>query len=119
MYDVFFPKGLAMKFNYLKLYACLTLSGLTIWLVDQAWTMYQLKLVSDATTKAFSQASQPKKIQIPLEQPSYKKPLTRKEREKEIEDARVCDFFIKEYRQKPTEENRLNMRKFCPIKSSN
>lgn len=107
-----------MQINYLKLYLCLTLSALTIWTVDQAWTMYQLKLVSDATTKAFSQVSQPKKIQIPLEKPSYQKPLTKKEREKEIDDARVCEFFLKEYRKNPTEENRLNMRKFCPIKSN-
>lgn len=108
-----------MQIDFLKLYACLTFSGLTIWFVDQAWTMYQLKLVSDATTNVLSQVSQPKKIQVPAYQPNYQKRLTRKEREKEIEDARVCDFFIKEYRQNPTEENRLNMRKFCPIKSSN
>lgn len=107
-----------MRLDYFKLYVCLTLSGLTILLVDQAWTMYQLKLVSDATTKALSQVSQPKKIQVPAYKPNYQKPLTRKEREKEIEDARVCQFFLKEYRKNPTEENRLNMRKFCPIKSN-
>lgn len=107
-----------MKINYFKLYLSITLSGLTIWLVDQSWTMYQLKLVSDATTKALSQVSQPKKIQVPAYKPNHQKPLTRKEREKEIEDARVCDFFLKEYRKNPTEENRLNMRKFCPIKSN-
>ena len=83
-----------MKFNYLKLYACLTLSGLTIWLVDQVWAMYQLKLVSDSSTKAFNQVSQPNKIQIPLKQPSYKKPLTKKEREKEIEDAKANNVLF-------------------------
>lgn len=107
-----------MNINYFKLYLSITFSGLTIWSIDQAWTIYQLKLVSDATTKAFSQVSQPKKIQIPLEKPSYQKPLTKKEREEEIEDARVCEFFLKEYRESPTEDNRLNMRKFCPIKSN-
>ena len=108
-----------MQVNYLKLYACLTFAGLTVWSVDKAWTMYQFKLVSDATTKALTQVSQTKKIQVPAYKPNYQKPLSRKEREKEIEDARVCEFFLKEYRQNPTEENRLNMRKFCPIKSSN
>lgn len=108
-----------MQINYLKLYASFTLAGLTIWLVDQAWTMYQLKLVSDATTKAISQISQPKKIQVPAYQPNYQKRLTRQEHEKAIEEKKVCEFFLKEYRQNPSEDNRLKMRKFCPVKSSN
>ena len=81
-----------MQINYLKLYASFTLAGLTIWLVDQAWTMYQLKLVSDATTKAISQISQPKKIQVPAYQPNYQKRMTRQEREKAIEEKKFVIF---------------------------
>lgn len=108
-----------MKINYLKLYACLTLSGLTIWFVDQAWTTYQLKLVSEETTKALTQVLQPRNVQVPAYQPNYQKRMTRQEREKAIEEKKVCEFFLKEYRQNPSEDNRLKMRKFCPVKSSN
>lgn len=108
-----------MQINFLKLYACLTFSGLTIWFVDQAWTMYQFKLVSDATTKALNQVSQPRKIQVPAYQSNYQKRMTRQEREKAIEEKKVCDFFLNQYRQNPNEDNRLKMRKFCPVKSSN
>ena len=107
-----------MHLNYFKLYACLTLSGLTIWLVDQAWKMYQLKLVSDTTTKVLSQVSQPKKIQVPAYKPAYKPPTKPKPYEKIKYDDKVCKFFLDEYRKDPTESNRLKMREYCPISSN-
>lgn len=107
-----------MQLNYLKLYACLTLSGLSIWCVDQAWTLYQLKLVSDVTTKAISQISQPKKIQVPAYKPTYKPPTKPKPYEKIKYDDKVCKFFLDEYRKDPTESNRLKMREYCPISSN-
>lgn len=107
-----------MKFNYLKLYACLTLSGLTIWFVDQAWTMYQLKLVTDATSKALSQVSQPKKVQVPANKPTYKPPSKPKSNRIIKYDDKVCKFFLDEYRKDPTESNRLKMREYCPISTN-
>ncbi|UJX27719.1 hypothetical protein L3Q70_17440 (plasmid) [Pseudoalteromonas sp. CF6-2] len=104
-----------MQLNYLKLYACLTLSGLTIWFVDQAWTMYQLKLVSDATTNAFKQVSLSKKVQAPSYKPSYKPPAKPKPFEIIKYHDKVCKFFTDEYRKEPTESNRLKMREYCPI----
>ncbi|TMO28283.1 MULTISPECIES: hypothetical protein [unclassified Pseudoalteromonas] len=105
-----------MQFDYLKLYACLTLSGLTIWSVDQAWTMYQLKLVSDATSKAMSQVSQPKKTQVRSHKPSYKPPS--KENQIIKYDKKVCKFFLDEYRKEPTESNKSKMMEYCPISSN-
>ena len=104
-----------MKLNYFKLYACFTLSGLTLWFVDQAWTMYQLKLVTDATSKALSQVSQPKKVQVPAYKPTYKPPSKPKSNRIIKYDDKVCKFFLDEYRKDPTESNRLKMREYCPI----
>ncbi|KPH91798.1 hypothetical protein AMS57_06855 [Pseudoalteromonas undina] len=81
-----------MIINYLKLYACLTLAGLTVWIIDQAWNMYQLKLIADVTTKTLSQVSQPKKIQVPAYKPNYQKTLTRQERKKKLKIQALLDL---------------------------
>lgn len=107
-----------MELNYFKLYIVLTLSGLTIWSVDQVWSLYQLKLVSDATANAFKQVSLPKKVQAPSYKPSYKPPAKPKPSQIIKYHDKVCKFFTDEYRKEPTESNRLKMREYCPISSN-
>ena len=42
--------------NYLKLYFSLTLTGLTIWGVDEAFDLYKLNVVADEVTEAMNKS---------------------------------------------------------------
>ena len=45
-----------MPINYIKLYFCLTLSGLTLWGVDELYTSYKLHVVAKEAQAFANQA---------------------------------------------------------------
>lgn len=115
-----------MELNYLKLYFTLTLTGLTIWGVDELSFLYKMKIASDAMEEsmakvAFEKKSTAIRLQtdaLRIKNEANEKLRIKNQKQQSINNARrtnneTCRFWSKEYSDSRTERNKLMMDGAC------
>lgn len=115
-----------MELNYLKLYFSLTLTGLTIWGVDEAFDLYKLNVVADEVTEAMNKSKLESKSAAIRAQTEALKQRTRQAaiakqnalKQETINNARktnneICSFWSNEYYSERTDRNKTMMQGAC------
>jgi len=115
-----------MPINYIKLYFCITLSGLTVLGVDEIYTLYKLHVVAKEAQAFANQAERDAKAaavraQLKLEESQRRareRQAQRAAKQQIINNAQrtnneICDFWRNEYQQLQSERNKSMMDGAC------
>ena len=115
-----------MPINYIKLYFCLTLSGLTLWGVDELYTSYKLHVVAKEAQAFANQAERDAKAaairaQLKFEesQRQNRERLSKQAAKQQIinnaqrTNNEICTFWRNEYKQLKSDRNKTMMDGAC------
>jgi hypothetical protein len=117
-------KGLEakMELNYLKLYFSLTLTGLTIWGVDESLDIYRANVIeqkAQAYAKQLEIEAKSLSIRAQTEALRLKNELAESsKKQRQLDAARktnreICSFWTDEYNEIRSDRNKLMMQGAC------
>lgn len=121
-----FSNGLGMNINYIKLYFCLTLTGISIFAAMESYYLYRSHLLAKEAQAIANQAERDAKAaavraQLKLEESQRerrKQQAQRAAKQREINNAQrtnneICTFWRNEYKELQSDRNKTMMEGAC------